>query len=178
MRSVMPSRRGTEKPQMSASSTPTVRPWRASATARLTVTELLPTPPLPLAMARTRVDAGTWVSPACWRAFHRALSITSLRSSGVISPHSMRTSVTPGWTPTRCLDLALDVGPQRAAADRQLDRDVDDAVGVDGDRRHHAERHDVAPSSGSMTVASTAMTSSRVGGWRRAMAPILPVATV
>ena len=52
MRSVMPSRRGTEKPQMSASSTPTVRPWRARATARLTVTELLPTPPLPLAMAR------------------------------------------------------------------------------------------------------------------------------
>ena len=52
----MPSRRGTEKPQMSASSTPTVNPSAAIAAARLTVTELLPTPPLPLAMARIRAD--------------------------------------------------------------------------------------------------------------------------
>ncbi len=53
MRSLMPSRRGTEKPQMSASSTPTVWPCAANAAARLTVTELLPTPPLPLAIAST-----------------------------------------------------------------------------------------------------------------------------
>ena len=65
MRSLMPSRRGTENPQMSASSTPTVRPWRARATARFTVTELLPTPPLPLATAMIRVPAGTCVSPSC-----------------------------------------------------------------------------------------------------------------
>ncbi len=42
----MPSSRGTENPQMSASSTPMVRPRRARATARLTVTELLPDPAL------------------------------------------------------------------------------------------------------------------------------------
>ncbi len=41
------------------------------------------------------------------------------------------------------LDLALDVGAERAAADRQLDADRDDTVRVDIDRRHHAERHDV-----------------------------------
>ena len=64
----MPSRRGTEKPQMSASSTPTSRPRRARATARLTVTEDFPTPPFPEAMARTRVVAGTAVADAPSRA--------------------------------------------------------------------------------------------------------------
>ena len=43
---------------MSASRMPTIRPRRASATARLTVTDDLPTPPLPEAMASTRVGGG------------------------------------------------------------------------------------------------------------------------
>ena len=78
-----PSRRGTEKPQMSASRTPTARPRRARATARLTVTEDLPTPPLPEAMASTRVVGGTAVSGAPSRAFQRARAITAAFSSGV-----------------------------------------------------------------------------------------------
>ena len=49
---------------MSASSTPTVSPRRARATARLTVTELLPTPPLPEAMAMTRAVSGMSVTGA------------------------------------------------------------------------------------------------------------------
>ena len=49
------------KPQMSASSTPTVSPRAASAAARLAVTDDLPTPPLPLATASTRVVDGTSV---------------------------------------------------------------------------------------------------------------------
>jgi hypothetical protein len=80
-RSVMPSRRGTENPQMSASRMPTVYPWAATAAARLTVTELLPTPPLPLATARILHDVGISVSGAFSRAFQRAFSMTSLRSS-------------------------------------------------------------------------------------------------
>ncbi len=60
----MPSRRGTENPQMSASSTPTVSPRRAMATARLTVTELFPTPPLPEATAMTRAVSGMSVAGA------------------------------------------------------------------------------------------------------------------
>ena len=85
MRSVMPSRRGTENPQMSASSTPTVCPAGGERRrARLTVTELLPTPPLPLAMASTRHDGGDLGvrvhSPV---AFHRALVITSAAFVGV-----------------------------------------------------------------------------------------------
>ena len=57
-----PSMRGTEKPQTSASSTPTVRPRAARAAARLTVTEDLPTPPLPDATRMTLVVGPTAVS--------------------------------------------------------------------------------------------------------------------
>ena len=62
---------------MSASSTPTVRPRRASATARLTVTELLPTPPLPEAMAITRAGSGTSVGGRVVAGVRRARSITA-----------------------------------------------------------------------------------------------------
>ena len=85
---------------MSASSTPTVNPSAAIAAARLTVTDDLPTPPLPLATARIRVDAGISVLGAFSRAFQRALVITSDRSSLVISPQSILTLVTPGCTAT------------------------------------------------------------------------------
>ena len=45
---------------MSASRTPTFCPAAASAAARFTVTEDLPTPPLPLAMANTLVSDVGW----------------------------------------------------------------------------------------------------------------------
>ena len=51
-----PSIRGIEKPQTSASRRPTVWPRLASIAARLTVVVDLPTPPLPLPMARTVVE--------------------------------------------------------------------------------------------------------------------------
>ena len=88
--------RGTLKPQMSASSTPTVNPRLASAAARLTVTDDLPTPPLPLAMASTRVVDGTSVGAAFSRALNRARCIAAVFCSAVISPYSTDTSVTPG----------------------------------------------------------------------------------
>ena len=69
--------------------------------------------------------------------------MTSLRSSAVISPHSMRTSRDARVDADALLDLPLDLGAQRAAADRQLDGDPHDAVVVDADRRHHAQRDDV-----------------------------------
>ena len=46
---------------MSASTTPTYRPWVAMAAARLAVTEDLPTPPLPEVTAYTRVRLPGWV---------------------------------------------------------------------------------------------------------------------
>ena len=66
---------------MSASRTPTTWPRAARATARLTVTDDLPTPPLPDAMASTRVFGGTAVSGASSRAFQRARAMTAARSS-------------------------------------------------------------------------------------------------
>ena len=77
--------RGTLKPQMSASRIPTFKPRAASAAARFTVTELLPTPPLPLAIARTRVVAEISVVGAFSRAFQRAACIAAVRCSWVIS---------------------------------------------------------------------------------------------
>ena len=50
----------------------------------------------------------------------------------------------PGVDADAGLDLALDVGAQRAATDRELHRDPHRPVVVDGDRGDHAERHDVA----------------------------------
>ena len=51
----MPSMRGIEKPHTSASTAATAWPRAASATARLVVTDDLPTPPLPDDTAITRV---------------------------------------------------------------------------------------------------------------------------
>ncbi len=97
---VIPSSRGTENPQMSASSTPTVRPRRARATARLTVTELFPTPPLPEATAITRAVSGMSVTGAGFWASCRARAMTALRCSASITPVSTETVRTPGRAPT------------------------------------------------------------------------------
>ena len=68
------------------------------------------------------------VSGAFSRAFQRALSITSERSSLVISPQSMLTLRHTGMHGDPGLDVLLDLGAQRAAADRELDADRDHAV--------------------------------------------------
>ena len=47
---------------MSASTMPTLRPCLAIASARLTVTDDLPTPPLPLAIAKTLVSEPGWAN--------------------------------------------------------------------------------------------------------------------
>ena len=127
------------------------------------MTELLPTPPLPLAIARTRVDAGTWVSPACWRAFQRALSMTSLRSSGVISPQAMRTSRTPGWTPRRVSTsrlMSARIG-QPPIVSLIVTVTTPSSPTVTAGTMPRVTMS--APSSGSTTVPSTASTSSRLG---------------
>ena len=97
----IPSRRGTENPQMSASSTPTTKPRRASATARFTVSDDLPTPPLPEATASTRVLAETAVSGASWLAFQRARLMTSARPAASICPIRTSTGPAPGIPATR-----------------------------------------------------------------------------
>ncbi len=115
----MPSMRGIEKPQTSASTTAVFLPRLARLTARLVVTDDLPTPPLPEATSSTRVfedgsangmarpSAWPWaawlpaVAPGsptiCWR--------TAARSSSVITSKVTRTESTSSraWTasPTR-----------------------------------------------------------------------------
>jgi hypothetical protein len=82
---------------MSASTTPTFWPAAASAAARFTVTEDLPTPPLPLATAYTRVSDDGWANgisgsgrpPRSWVCSAR-------RCSSLITSRSTRTEVTPG----------------------------------------------------------------------------------
>src|SRR5689334_13951933 len=91
-----PSMRGTEKPYMSASSTPTCWPLAASAAARFTVTDDLPTPPLPLATANTRVSEVSSANgfrrsgrpPRSWLCSAR-------RCSSLITSRPTRTPVTP-----------------------------------------------------------------------------------
>lgn len=86
---------------MSASTTPTLRPSAAIAAARLTVTDDLPTPPLPEATAYTRVSepglakgtSRSAVPPR--RAFASSLRCSSLMTSRVTS-----TRVTPSTRET------------------------------------------------------------------------------
>ncbi len=149
---------------MSASSTPTVWPAPASAAARLTVTELLPTPPLPLAMASTLQVSGISVSGAFWRAFQRALVITSVRSSAFISPHEILTSVTPGCTDTLASTSRLISARSGHPLIVSLTPTVTTPsveMSTDGTMPRVTMS---APSSGSITLPSASITSPTVGG--------------
>ena len=137
----MPIRRGTEKPQMSASRIPTTRPREANATARLTVTDDLPTPPLPEAMARTRVEVAIAVSGASSRAFQRARAMTAARSSASMAATCTSTERTQSrdrtwFTTSRSIWLRNGTG-----GDGQC-HVHDDGVVVDADAPDHAEVHD------------------------------------
>ena len=82
---------------MSASSTPTFCPAAASAAARFTVTDDLPTPPLPLATAYTlvsEVGLANGISFSGWPP--RSLVCSSLRCCSLITSSSTRTRDTPG----------------------------------------------------------------------------------
>ena len=79
IRPAIPNMWGTLKPQMSASSTPMRWPRAARAVARFTVTLDLPTPPLPLATATTRVVNGTSVGGGFSAARFRARCMTWVR---------------------------------------------------------------------------------------------------
>ena len=129
------------KPQMSASSTPTVQPRAASAAARFTVTDDLPTPPLPLAdrdHARGR-RAPRWAAPSATRA-SRARCISAERSAPGSSRRTRRcTSPTPGRPRDLRLRRRCRSGPGAgtpAVVSATLHGDV--AVGADLDVVDHA----------------------------------------
>src|SRR5215211_2338087 len=85
---------------MSQSITATRCPWAARPAARLTVTEDLPTPPLPEATASTRVvDSSPQkvIFFCCWAAPGPRRRVTmAWRWSSVMTPRSTLTPVTPG----------------------------------------------------------------------------------
>ena len=140
----MPSMRGTEKPQMSASSTPTVKPLAARAAARLTVTEDLPTPPLPEATVMTRCRG--WDGGLGGVLAHVPAGLghgCRLLLGGELGPVQAHGG-DAGERADPGADVALDLCPQGAAGRGQGDGHHDLAVGADGGTLGHAQLHDVA----------------------------------
>ena len=87
---------------MSASTMPTVQPAAASAIARLTVTDDLPTPPLPRGDREhlgQRVRLGERDLPAGLAAAQRGLRAPA-RCSSVITPRATFTALTPATAET------------------------------------------------------------------------------
>lgn len=86
---------------MSASTTPTFRPSAAIAAARFTVTEDLPTPPLPEATAYTRVSEPGFANGTSRSALvPRSAAASSLRCSSLITSSATSTPVTPSTPET------------------------------------------------------------------------------
>src|SRR5690348_16721300 len=86
---------------MSASTTPTFWPEAASAAARFTVTDDLPTPPLPLATAYTRVSEVGWANGITGSDLPpRSLVCSARRCSSLMTSSWTRTEETPGSLPT------------------------------------------------------------------------------
>ena len=77
--------RGSDGPYMSASSSPTLSPLCASATARFTATVDLPTPPLPEATAITAFTSGSR-GAACGAAGGRGRFLRGQHDGGILHP--------------------------------------------------------------------------------------------
>ena len=128
------------------------------------MTDDLPTPPLPEAMASTRVLTGMAVSGEVSRAFHRAFDITSLRSSAVISPHVIVTPVTPGCDATRVSTsflICVRSGQPLIVSFTSTVTAPSGATATDGTMPRSTM---LPPSSGSITPRRRPVTASTVGG--------------
>jgi hypothetical protein len=93
---------------MSASTTPTLRPSAAIARARLTVTDDLPTPPLPEAIAKTLVSDPGWAKVMSrWALPPLSTSLRPARCSADMTPSVRSTSVTPSTPRTAAFTSRL-----------------------------------------------------------------------
>ncbi len=150
---------------MSASSTPTLCPCCASATARLTVTEDLPTPPLPDAIAMTFVGelgfANVISGCAVWPLPVRRSADSCARSCSFIEPKAIWTLLTPSRRFTAAVTslLILSFSGQPGTVSLILTPTVEPSMTMSS----------TMPSSvmgllisGSLTVARTSSTSSFV----------------
>ena len=113
---------------MSASRIPTRRPDAANAAARLAVSDDLPTPPLPDATAITRVVGSSWIALSASGRPPRSFVVSAARSVGA---HHVELELHRGDALDRtdlARDLLLERVAQRAAGDRERDRDGDVAA--------------------------------------------------
>ena len=148
---------------MSASTIPTLRPSLAIARARLTVTEDLPTPPLPLAIAKTLVS-----EPACAKGISREawpprrVWWSSPRCSVDITPRVRSTSVTPSTWRTAALTSRVMVSfiGQPATVSSTVRVTLPPSTVTDSTMPSSVIGRLI---SGSMTVARTALTCSTEG---------------
>ena len=134
-----PSIIGMFGPVMSASSSPTDAPDWASATARLTLTVLLPTPPLP---GRDGDDVLHARQELLWLLRRRPPDHRAPGDLDLLDPDLAQ----------RRVHVALDLVLERAGRRRQLDREGDIGA-VDRDVLDHVQRDDVAPELGLLDVA-------------------------
>ena len=118
-------------------------PSLSNAAARLAESVDLPTPPLPLATAITRVSRSSWMPFVRSVTEPRSRAVSALRSSGVITPNSSETRSHAVDRRERLRDLLLEARAQRAAGDRERDPDGHVAA-FDADVADHVELDDVA----------------------------------
>ena len=127
---------------MSASTTPTFSPRAAIATARFTVTELLPTPPLPDA---TAIDAGQRAGLGERDLVRRGVGAADGLAQGLALRVVHHVEARPlhaghaGHPGDRLGDPGGDRLAHRAARHGEVDGDVDPALGVAADVLDHAE---------------------------------------
>ena len=88
---------------MSASSSPTLAPSAASASARLAAVVLLPTPPLPEATAMMFLTFGISCTPRCtaW-----AMTLVVTFTETLVTPGTARAAATSAWRSAGTCDLA------------------------------------------------------------------------
>ena len=122
----------------------------------------LPTPPLPDAIAITRQSRGRRMTLSRSVAPPRSFVVSACRSSGVMTPKLSDEAADAGNVGERRVDLLLEGVAERAAGDRQDDGERDDSV-LDLDVPDHVELGDGRWSSGSMTFSRAARIASRLG---------------
>src|SRR5436190_9224982 len=147
---------------MSASSTPTLWPNDDIATARLTVSEDLPTPPFPDATAMTRVVGSSWIALSSAGRPPRSFDVSAARSSGVITSKSRRTDPTPSSPPTSFATWSWNDERSGQPATVSAILTLTSAPATVTSRTMSSSVTGLR-SSGSITLPSAARTASRVG---------------
>ena len=160
---------------MSASSTPTFCPAAASAAARFTVTEDLPTPPLPLATAYTRVsEEGSANGMARSARPPRSRPCSSRRCSSLITSRCTSTPDTPGTAVTAAVTSLVMVSRSGQPATVRYTSTLTLPSGPTSTLFTMPSSVMGRRISGSFTLASAAVTCSALGGETTDDAAMLP----